>query len=121
MDPDRHARVKQLFLEACDLATSKRAEFLASACAGDSALRAEVEALLAHRTASPTGRIGAAPGPLAGGSIVGGRFRIEAELGAGGMGRVYRATQLALGRQVALKVLSAGAGASSAALTRFER
>ncbi|MBX3250042.1 MAG: serine/threonine protein kinase, partial [Myxococcales bacterium] len=39
------------------------------------------------------------------GSIIGGRFRVDARLAAGGMGVVYRAEQIPLGRPVALKVL----------------
>ena len=38
------------------------------------------------------------------GSVLGG-YRIEAVAGEGGMGRVYRATQMGLNRQVALKVI----------------
>ena len=37
--------------------------------------------------------------------VVGGKFRIEQRIGRGGMGVVYRATDLALGRQVAVKTL----------------
>ncbi len=39
------------------------------------------------------------------GQLVDGRFRLERLLGAGGMGRVYAATQLSVGREVAVKVL----------------
>src|SRR4051812_2643452 len=39
------------------------------------------------------------------GAIVGDRYRVEELIGQGGFGAVFRATQLALGRAVALKVL----------------
>jgi serine/threonine-protein kinase len=39
------------------------------------------------------------------GKVLGGRFEIEALINRGGMGKIYRATQQPLGRDVALKVL----------------
>ncbi|MBI2372688.1 MAG: serine/threonine protein kinase [Deltaproteobacteria bacterium] len=39
------------------------------------------------------------------GSVVGGRYRLEAQLGAGAMGAVFRGVQLGLGRRVAAKLL----------------
>lgn len=50
-----------------------------------------------------------------------GRYRIDAELGRGGMGVVYRATQTNLGRTVAIKMLSPQLAESGEHLARFRR
>jgi serine/threonine protein kinase/Tfp pilus assembly protein PilF len=50
-----------------------------------------------------------------------GAYQILGPLGAGGMGEVYRAKDLRLGREVAVKVLPAGVASSPERLARFER
>ena len=55
------------------------------------------------------------------GVIVHDRYEIVELLGQGGMGSVYRANQLNLGRQVALKVLAPALAAHDLGRRRFER
>jgi len=53
------------------------------------------------------------------GTILSQRYRISARLGKGGMGEVYRATDLLLGQSVALKFLPEALNGSQAALERL--
>ncbi|MHC5040305.1 MAG: protein kinase domain-containing protein, partial [Planctomycetota bacterium] len=50
-----------------------------------------------------------------------GGCKIESKLGQGGMGAVYKGTQLSLGREVAVKVISEAYMANEQAVARFER
>jgi len=57
------------------------------------------------------------------GVTVGGHYRVDAKIGEGGMGAVYRATHTSMHREVALKVLRAHVGAEEKAqlVERFRR
>src|SRR5499426_4140366 len=50
-----------------------------------------------------------------------GPYEITAQIGAGGMGEVYRATDINLGRDVAIKVLPEAFAQDAERLARFER
>ncbi|HEX5157938.1 MAG TPA: protein kinase [Ktedonobacterales bacterium] len=61
-------------------------------------------------------------GPGSGGNLVGrklGDYQLQSLLGAGGMAEVYRALELPLGREVAVKVLPAALAADPNYVTRF--
>ncbi|HZW89214.1 MAG TPA: FHA domain-containing serine/threonine-protein kinase, partial [Myxococcaceae bacterium] len=59
--------------------------------------------------------------PLAPGTVLAERYRIDDLLGRGGMGAVYRAEHLALGNTMAVKVLRASHGAHADIVRRFQR
>ncbi len=50
-----------------------------------------------------------------------GRYTVHAELGVGGMATVYRATEIALEREVAIKVMNTAMAASPGSIERFRR
>ncbi|MCH8852131.1 MAG: tetratricopeptide repeat protein [Planctomycetes bacterium] len=54
MASKRHQKASDLFRAACEMAPDARAAFLEEACAGDTKLRAEVEALLAQHEQHPS-------------------------------------------------------------------
>ena len=110
-----------MYASAVNLGAQERAELLAGAPPD---LRTEVEAMLAqpdgagfldHSPWTQT-ESAAAPGP----GLQIGQYRIEAEIGAGGMGVVFRALDTKLQRPVAIKFLSEDI-ADAVARRRFQR
>ncbi len=80
------------------------------------ALKAEDRASAAS---APTGSAGPGPALRPGASTPDGRYDVIAELGRGGMGLVFEGRDRKLMRQVAIKVLKRGAGASGEDRIRF--
>ncbi|MGD0871248.1 MAG: serine/threonine-protein kinase [Bryobacteraceae bacterium] len=70
---------------------------------------------ISHISSAPT----ADEGRFVPGTLLGGRYRVIGLLGRGGMGEVYRATDLMLGQSVALKFLPPEASSNPRLLERF--
>ena len=126
MDPQRWVQIEELFQRAWECDPKQRARLLEESGSGDPELRQTVERLLASAEAAADGLQAAVYGglnavafPLVGETIS--HYRILAGIGTGGMGSVYRAEDLRLGRQVALKFLAEEYSRDPVALSRFER
>ena len=114
MSSERWERIKEILEQALRLEPEKRQAYLDSACRGDADLRYEVESLITSHEQAGSQFLGAAapevlqltpPRALTSGTKIG-RYEIVEQLGAGGMGEVYRAHDKHLDRNVAIKILS---------------
>ena len=130
LDADRRRRIEDICDQALDRPSNERSAFVAAACGADEPLRQEIERLLARSAdaerflSTPISAVASEilqdePRP----SLIGqqiGPHRILSLLGVGGMGEVYRAHDMALGRDVAIKVLPERFLAIPGRLARFE-
>jgi len=119
---NRWQKIKELFGETLERDAAERKAFLDQSCDGDLSLRGEVESLLAFVDVGsgflqpPTSvRLTFPKGTRLG------DYEVLSFLGPGGMGGAYRARDLRLHRDVAIKVLPAVLSADPNCLHRFER
>jgi serine/threonine protein kinase/tetratricopeptide (TPR) repeat protein len=132
MTPERWEEVKDLLATALELAPQERATYLDQRCAADHLLRHDVEVLLQREPEVGSGFLNqtalaaatAALFPEEGNPWIGrriGAYQIIEQIGAGGMGEVYRAFRAddQYRKEVALKVIRGGYDSGSV-LTRFK-
>lgn len=113
MTSERWQRLKTVLDGALGKALAERPDFLEEACAGDEALKSEVEELLCLEDAStrfleePLFGAPVPEGELPDGGRVG-PYRIVGEIGRGGMGRVYCAIRAdaEYEKEVAVKIVA---------------
>jgi serine/threonine protein kinase/tetratricopeptide (TPR) repeat protein len=130
MTPDLWERLKPLYHAALEIPEEERANFISNVCGGDPHVSQELAALLKstdESTAfsdSPTsnlqGLFTTRDDLFSVGALILDRFRIVRHLGTGGMGDVYEATDLELGR-IALKTIRADIAGSPDMLSRFKK
>jgi serine/threonine protein kinase len=130
MTPERWKQVEALYHAARNRPLGERVTFLAEACPDDEALRRNVESLLNEPVsvdgfldtpASVQADLASEVTPAAMNGHALGAYHLQALLGAGGMGEVYRARDLKLRRDVAIKILPRAMTNDPDRLARFER
>jgi serine/threonine protein kinase/tetratricopeptide (TPR) repeat protein len=132
MTPERWERIKEVLGAALELPADQRPVYLDQQCAGDVALRSEIELLLRSEQSIESQFLGdnclaevaAALIPTEENPWIGrrvGAYQIVEQIGTGGMGEVYRAFRAddQYRKDVALKVIRAGQDSGSV-ITRFK-
>src|SRR5260370_32141381 len=131
MTPERYEQIEQLCHKALERPAQERAAFLHAACAGDEALRRQVESFLPAYE-QPGSFLETPPDDIAAEMLSSGQtqsgpgrtlahYQLRSLLDKGGMGEVYLAEDLQLGRFVAIKLLARHLVRDETAKVRFLR
>ena len=118
MTPERRLQVEEIFLAALDRTPEERERFVSEACGNDARLKREVETLLLQNESGSLQKPFSAEtvllekdvddDPMIGRRL--GAYRIERELGRGGMGTVYEAARVdnEFQKRAAIKLVKRG-------------
>jgi serine/threonine protein kinase/predicted negative regulator of RcsB-dependent stress response len=127
MTPELWQRLKPLFHAALDRGAEEREVFISEACGNDAELKENLARLIqaaqdeTKTLDGPLVRLFSSKGPrFRPGEVILERFRIVRPIGSGGMGEVYEAEDLQLGR-IAIKTIRDGIASSSGAFDRFRQ
>ena len=129
MTPQRWQQLKQIFQSALERNPAERSAFLNQACAGDPALRSEVESLISSHDQAGNSieamAVEAATEMLANNRVIVGKqighYKVISRIGHGGMGEVFLAQDTSLNRKVALKLLHSEFTRNEERLRRFRQ
>jgi len=115
MTPERWQQIDTLLQRVVDVGAAERIALLDELCTGDEDLRQEVESLISFQEMAEcfldvpaleeAADLLSEDEAVSVGDLVLGRYRIEAQLGVGGMGEVYLAEDTNLDSKVAIKFL----------------
>ncbi|HXY07317.1 MAG TPA: protein kinase [Terriglobales bacterium] len=122
MTPEQWQRIREILGEALELKPEERPAFLERACPADPLVRRQVESLLVWGDEARSSFLESPPLPVTlpvGAKL--GDYEVQALIGSGGMGEVYRAHDTRLGRDVAVKVLLGLWSQDRDRLRRFEQ
>jgi hypothetical protein len=135
MTPERWQMVRGILQSAMELRPEERAAFLDRECASDPSMRQDVDEYLSidgkldtdflespavQHVGLPATASSSGDGILAAGTRLG-PYEVQALLGSGGMGEVYRARDKRLNRIVAIKLIPQALASDAARRQRFER
>src|SRR5262252_4328081 len=118
MSEERWHHIDRIFHDALDRAPNERQRYLERECAKDSSLAREVQALIDSYEEAGNFLEPARPSLI--GQIIS-SYQVKELIGAGSMGEVYRAHDLKLKRDVAIKSLPETFSRDSERIARFQR
>lgn len=132
MTPEQWRRVNDLYHAALDLPPERRSGFVIDRASDDGTVARELQRLLeidpdrtaaVDRAAVPEGHFGQFFGApiLLNGDRIADRYRIERELGAGGMGQVYEAFDEELNARIAVKIIRPELAGEPKVVARFKQ